>query len=302
MPKKNNPGCQCCEPDTCGSGQICVTVRASGCGSSGGGIAGATVTVLQGDATIGVCTTNSGGTCCVSIADAIDGGGTFTVVVDPPAGSCLNSKTTTGVNALCGSTTNLTVTLTVQSGCKCTACCRYPINKTLSLTDAGGSTPFTFTPPAELWTSCHMIDGKVCSTTTACGGRVLLLPIDGTTCVYYELECGSGYWTFRARWGYVEYWKSCTVNGDGSVSFSNPGYGYAVGSTSGDPCSCGYGSCSGFFDYHQVDQYATVEDGNLSISCSSGAFSGTATFPSTITSPGGLTIPAPHGGTIAFSL
>ena len=289
--------------DCCGcTGQICVTVRATGCKATGDGVAGATVTITQGAVTVGSCVTATNGTCCISLAAASSGGGTYTIDVVPPSGSCLNSKTTTGVSAGCNSTTNVTVSLTVQSGCQCTSCCPYPVNENLTLTDAGGSLDFDFTAPAVLWNACHMITGQVCSTTLDCGGRTLLLPVSGDTCVHYELECSAGEWTLRARWGYVEYWQSCTLNGDGSVTFSNLGYAWTVGSTTGDPCACGYGSCSGFFDDYLVDDEATVGDGSLVITCENGTFSGTATLPSSITSPGGLTVSAPHGGTVTFSL
>lgn len=109
-------GCGCCGgTSTC---QICVT--ATSCG--GTAVSGATVTVTQGVTTIGTCTTDASGNCCVDVTST--GSGTYNVAVSKTSHSGSNKN----VSVTCPGTTNVALSIdAANTGTQFSvAGCNYP--------------------------------------------------------------------------------------------------------------------------------------------------------------------------------
>ena len=111
-----SPGCKCCNT-ACASGNVCGIVTSDGCG--GGGFAGATITVKNTatpPVTIGTCTTDATGKCCVAIPNR----GTYTVTCAAGAETLSGS-----VDALCGQDNNVDFAFSANSlGTVCFQCNR----------------------------------------------------------------------------------------------------------------------------------------------------------------------------------
>lgn len=110
---KFSPGCKCCNT-ACTSGSVCGVITGDGCG--GGGFAGATITVKSSTGTtIGTCTTDASGTCCVAIPNS----GTYDVTCDLPGASQLSGS----VSASCGMNNNVDFAFPANSlGTVCVSC------------------------------------------------------------------------------------------------------------------------------------------------------------------------------------
>jgi hypothetical protein len=84
-----------------GTTRICTTVN-TGCSGAQGPAYGATVTVTKGGTTYGPCTTDSAGTCCISVPE----NGTYTVTASIPGVSDIS----TTVSVTCDIDNNVTLT------------------------------------------------------------------------------------------------------------------------------------------------------------------------------------------------
>lgn len=145
---KHKPGCQCCNASC--TATICATVK--GCNS--GLLSGATVTVKHGATTVGTCTTDGTGSCCVAIPDPADTAANAYQVTASKTGFTTSSAANATVT--CGGTTNVgPITLAAAAGYTCTgSCCPPDPNPTtLTLTDPYGSV--TLSLVAGQMTGCH---------------------------------------------------------------------------------------------------------------------------------------------------
>jgi hypothetical protein len=88
VPSRNKAGCRCC-PTTCaGTTRICATVT-DGCVSPGN-VYGGTLTITKAGSTIGTCTTDAAGQCCVTVTES----GTYTATASLPGATDISTTVT----------------------------------------------------------------------------------------------------------------------------------------------------------------------------------------------------------------
>lgn len=241
---------------TCGCSWVITVV-----GCTGGGISGATVTVTRGGSTIGTGTTDGSGQVTLSHISSATG---FTIAVTPPAGSGFAnfSGPATHVCPSGGAADATTVTLTADTDHVCTACCNYPVAKTLTTTDGNGA--HTLTWNGSIWTSVTIDSGLPAFKGDGSGFNCCA---DDGTCHYtIGLSCIGGVWRLGISFGNF----FCGVGGNIP------------------PCING----------EQVLKYASAPGSGTSAAASSGTcspFSQTFSIPTTVTNSG-QTIATPGGG------
>lgn len=271
----------CCGP--CGS--VCFKVKASGCLSdSTHGVPNVVITLKLGGITIGTCTTDSEGECCIDIFTA----GSYTWSAAPPAG--IGLVTTTGSATLSCSSNSVTITMTLATDLDwiCTSCCEYPIYAT-SLTDAEGTESLEGLNTAFITDNANRtITGvTVCHTPAIdCGVARLFRTTTGNTDVRYLLECVAGEWSLTVRWYYSASETTCSVDGIGNITKADPDWAYSTG------------TCSAFYsvDHGECEVVATC-----TVECSADSFYLEATVPDFTEPVYGFTIPPPCGSTVVIS-
>jgi hypothetical protein len=297
--------CPGCATGTCGQDCFTVLGPASGCAPTSQPVAGAAVTVTRGGVTVGTCTTDAGGMCCVGITS----GGADSWSVTPPAGSCLNGASGS-FTSTCAGPNGATVNLTAAAGCLCTGCCGFPQPVTLFLTTAAGT--FTLTNSGGFWFACG--PAAVPKVATAAGvvcpcpgvGNASLLfqapATAGNTNVGFELDCNGSNFAVFGSFDYGTGNTDCaTVTSGGLTSCqgNSPDWAYARAKTTG---SC---NATGLNNEFQGGQHTITNPLTATVtssSCSPTSVLITGTFPTSFVDPGsGLTIAVPFGGSFVIT-
>jgi hypothetical protein len=183
MPKKNAPGCNCCD------GNCMVTFIILGCLSLP--VSGATVTVKDGAATIASGTTDGNGVVVLNIITS----GTYTVEV------IVNLYTNYSLSQELACLQEITITLIPASGRFCcpNVCPGIPVALPLYITDINGTFQF------PLIDACH--GGEISYLSTASpttliifGSTCFFQVSTGPTCVRYVINLSSGQVHVRREW------------------------------------------------------------------------------------------------------
>lgn len=238
-------GCCGCDATTT---KICMTVTDA---CTGAAISGASVTVKDsGGATVGTCTTNGSGVCCVGVTKK----DTYSAVVS--ATGYTTKTVTTLTISTCGTTVSRGVPL-VATGLTC--CKGYPLPNPFTATDSLGTCSMS---KVIIGTDTHFCGGYTASlsgTNGSCDGSGNCVPSTISTAVLYDLNCTTGELRVSV------YTASCLLGPHGTFCWTF--YPATVSSCTLTPASLPTPSCSstlecvislGAFQSHTTGTYSPL--------------------------------------------